>query len=590
MDNLLPLPREITRTGGTCAATFTTCTVCGIGEDTIALLGDNFPGIRFNHVDGVTPTASFGDGELDIAAPDHAEGYSLRVTTDGIQIAGHDPAGLWYGLQTLAQMWGREIPCCEIADWPSIRQRGIQIDLKGYQPRFDRLVEMCRLLARHKINTILLEVEDKYDYACAPGCGVPGAYTSDDLRELSRVCHAAHIQVIPKIQALGHIDYLLWHERYRHLRENDHPFQFCPRNPDAIALWKQMATELMDCFPGHRWFHIGADETGNLGECEVCREFPKADSYVHHVGQCIEHVIESGCTPLMWEDILRNLHDNLSPDELHRTWVLGEKCVLNYWEYGYGGADSDLSMLPKYLDAGMRVWGSSGFTGCGPSWIQNVSVLEGDRAKNIAGWTRAAIENGLEGVIATGWTRIASADPPAEPPEANWLAILYAAESTWCGMERGMTDYLRSVGRTLFGMETGENPLADLLSGDAIATRNADRLSLVRAAHRVDGHEKIRTHFRHWIDLYHGRLGHAMPDYRQNLVRERLEEFTEVVSETRDPYRTNLAEFYEEGTVSEVIESRFGADDDLIADVTTKLERTGMERESGETPMSGVPT
>lgn len=519
--------------------------------------------------------------------PQKPEAYALRVSPESIEIAAGDSAGLWYGLQTAVQLLNSSvdtIPAGEIRDWPAIRRRGIHLDLKGYQPRFDRLLEACYLLSRFRINAILLEVEDKLAYDGAPGVGIPGAYTPSQFRELGQLCTALGIEVIPKLQCLGHVDYLLKHERYAHLREGDHPFQYCPRNEEGMDLWRAMAMELMDCFGGHGYFHIGADETGNLGECPVCREHSKASSYVHRVQQCIDTVLQAGRQPILWEDILRNLHGNLSEDELDSTWTLGRDAVLMYWAYGYGGAGNTFPLLPRYLARDMKVWGASGFSGCGPSWIQNVPPLP-ERALNISAWTKTAIENDLEGVVATGWTRIASADPPAEPPEACWFTMLYAAESMWCGRERPLEDFCQSAARALFGAGVADaygpylksGRAGDVPSGELQAERQAARFALLEAAAGVTAHDAVRQEFQDTLRMYSGRLGVWMPDYRQGLIRGRLKAFEESLARRRGDWAAALEALYEPSTVADAVASRFGDDDELAGRARRALESTKTE-------------
>ena len=104
------------------------------------------------------------------------------------------------------------------------------------------------ILASYKVNSILLELEDKYDFHSAPGIGVPGAYTHEQLKVFSAYAKARHIQIVPKLQSIAHVDYILKHERYRHLREEGHVFQYCAVNREAQKLWESMCEELMDCF------------------------------------------------------------------------------------------------------------------------------------------------------------------------------------------------------------------------------------------------------------------------------------------------------------------------------------------------------
>lgn len=58
--------------------------------------------------------------------PQTAEGYYLKVTADGIVVAGTDDAGTYYGVQTLLQILAQpEVMAVEIKDYPACAQRGV---------------------------------------------------------------------------------------------------------------------------------------------------------------------------------------------------------------------------------------------------------------------------------------------------------------------------------------------------------------------------------------------------------------------------------------------------------------------------------
>ena len=591
---VLPHPQEITQADSVCSvAKLIICRVTGLAEETVDYLKADFPGIAFEMVEGdgfsavlSGHTGCAGEKSVVERIPDAEQGYVLNVRKCCVTIAANDAAGLWYGFQTLVNLKnaGKEIPAGEIRDWPTVKYRGIHVDLKGYQPKFPKLLEMCRLMAQYKINAVLLEVEDKYEFACAPGVGVEGAYTHDQFRELSRVCKALHIEMIPKLQSLGHVDYILKHEAYAHLRENNHPFQFCPRNEEASALWKAMALELIDCFQEHDYFHIGSDETANLGECPVCSQYTKAESYVHCVQKCIDTVIECGKKPIMWEDILRNAHHNLSDDEVETTWSLGRKCILNYWAYGYGTGDENetLPYLPKYLENDMEVWGASAFFGAS-NMIENLPPLKA-RTANVRAWTRTAKENGLEGVIATGWTKFRSADPPAESPDASWMTLIYTAESTWWGQERSLEDFIPVMSRSFWGVDISDAYTAYLLSEDPrdlpkpedrpAATRNAESYALFMAAADMYTHLRNRQDVYFLLHMYHEFYGKKLPDYILNRVKHCTQALKETTAAGRKAFGEALAVFYCEPGVSETMESRFGRDAVLVEQMEELIEKT----------------
>jgi hexosaminidase len=587
-DKLLPHPREFGMSSGTSpVASFNACRVCGLSEETMNLLEEDFPGITFEEDSRDAFFAVIGpeDDELrpneDMAlgAPEGEQGFLLDVDSDRVEIHARDAAGLWYGIQAFYQMRRHdEIPTGEIRDWPAVKYRGVHIDLKGYQFHFRKLIEMCHLLSRYRVNAILLEVEDKFDYACAPEVGVPGSYTAYEFKQLGKVCRALHIELIPKIQTLGHVDYILRHEKYAHLREKDHAFQFCPRNEESLRLWKDMADELIECFPGHQYFHVGSDETANLGECDVCREHSKASSYIHRVGQCIDHIIERDLTPIMWEDILRNAHHNLSEEEVRDTWALGKQCVLNYWVYG---SQFTLDHMDAYLAADMKVWGASAMSGAGPTMIEDYPPLA-DRASNMSLWTEAAVKYDLEGIIATSWTKFRSADPPAESFDASWITALYSAESTWWGQDRDLDEFLRVASEEFWGIDVSDDILDFLLTHDVRALpeslpqapRNNDRLQLLLAAMRFQAHRKLRDDVAYQMHMYHRTLGDALPDYIVNHLRHMLKNYRRSIATNRDLLRSTLDDFYSGDCVEDVILSRFGRDEKIADELESLLDST----------------
>jgi hexosaminidase len=504
------------------------------------------------------------------------------VEPEGVRIGAPSEQGLMYGLMSLIALYRADDGITEaghVRDWPTIRYRGIHLDLKGYQPKYKRLLEFCTLLAEYRINAILLEVEDKYQYRCAPEVAVPGAYTYDEFRGMSTHCARLGITVIPKLQAIGHVDYILRHERFAHLREATHPFMFCPRNDEAFALWRDMAAELIDCFAEHEFLHIGADETATLGACEVCKPYTKAESYVHLVERCIDYVCEQDKRPIMWEDILRNAHGNLKPEEVRTTWDLGKKAILNYWVYG----SESLDMMGPYEDAGMTVWGASAFSGAGPTMFEDVPPVP-ERFANIAMWTAAAKEHELDGVIATSWTKFRSADPPAESPDASWITLLYAAESMWRGAERAIDDFVSVMSRSFWGIdindaygefiltrEAGALPVAPLALA---APRNAERFKLWQAGVEVLRHRRLRDDMHYLLHMYHGMLGRELPDYILDRIRFISDELGMSIERRGAALDTALRTFYEDHNVDEVMACRFGRDALLVEEANALIAKT----------------
>lgn len=97
-------------------------------------------------------------------------------------------------------------------------------------------------------------------------------------------------------------------------------------------MFADMAGEVMELHADSRYFHIGADETFHLGQCERCREFAekhgKSKLFVDYVNKVGEFIKSRGKTPILWYDYLTNYPKEV--DNLSRDF-----CIM-YWEYRMG--------------------------------------------------------------------------------------------------------------------------------------------------------------------------------------------------------------------------------------------------------------
>ena len=174
-----------------------------------------------------------------------AESYTLEVKEDGINIAGKDPAGVFYGVQSLLALLKQEddetfAPAYEITDSPAYPYRGFHIDVgRNFQSK-ETILRVLDILARYKINKLLLyltedegwrlDIEELPELAqvsgrrghtlndslnLQPGYGSGpfaddpdsfgnGFYTREDFKEIIRYAHDRHIEVIPSLNLPAH--------------------------------------------------------------------------------------------------------------------------------------------------------------------------------------------------------------------------------------------------------------------------------------------------------------------------------------------------------------------------------------------------
>jgi hexosaminidase len=246
-----------------------------------------------------------------------SEGYTLSVQPNQVVIEGNDAAGLFWGTRTLLQSFrdssaGPEIPCMEIEDWPDIRWRSIHYDTKHHQGSFEYVQEFIRNLARYKVDMLVWEWEDKLAYERHPEVGAPGAFTKEQMQELTAFARQYHVQIVPLVQGLGHVSFILKHPQHRHLREiPDSSWEFCPLKEGSYELLFDLWDEAMEATPGSEFLHIGSDETYELGLGEACGCKQKADEigkaglmqlFLQRSG---EHVESRGRRALCWANAPR---------------------------------------------------------------------------------------------------------------------------------------------------------------------------------------------------------------------------------------------------------------------------------------------
>ena len=153
-----------------------------------------------------------------------ADEYDL-VIARFIQITARSERGLFYGLQTLLQilqLTQNNLPYQIVHDFPKEGLRAIHFDFKRNRPSMSFLLDQIHILAQYKINTILWEWEDKFPFVEDLECLChPTAFTIEEKDQLLEECWQYFIEVIPLVQSLGHLEFVLKYPGFRHLSESD---------------------------------------------------------------------------------------------------------------------------------------------------------------------------------------------------------------------------------------------------------------------------------------------------------------------------------------------------------------------------------
>jgi hypothetical protein len=185
------------------------------------------------------------------------------------------------------------------------------------------------VLSELGFDTILWEVENAFEWQTCPECAVPDTLPIRELTRLLAVARSLGLENIPLMQTLGHCEYVLRNERYAHLREHGCIDQYCPLQPELLSFLERWMDEYLEVFDAPKYFHVGADETMQLGVCPDCRDYAAqhgvAGLYRKHMDPIIAMVRAKGARPLLWADMFLSHPESLSG--------LSHELILCDWGY-----------------------------------------------------------------------------------------------------------------------------------------------------------------------------------------------------------------------------------------------------------------
>ena len=254
--------------------------------------------------------------------------YSLEVLPHRINIQGKNPAGLFYGVQTLIQLLPVEdtvgkkilVPAVKIEDAPAFSYRGMHLDVARHFMPVWFVKKYIDYLALHKLNYFHWHLTDDQGWRIEskkhprlnevgayrdgtiiglyPGTGVDstrygGYYTIEEMKEIVDYAAKRYITIVPEIDLPGHCMAAL--ATYPHLGTESNGDvkpaitwgiynklnNVMAPSEEAFAFLEDVFGELMDIFPGE-YIHIGMDECCH----RWWKESPKTQEFIkeHNLG------------------------------------------------------------------------------------------------------------------------------------------------------------------------------------------------------------------------------------------------------------------------------------------------------------------
>jgi hexosaminidase len=309
------------------------------------------------------------------------EGYTLHVTPKEVEITAPTPQGLFYGVQSLLQLFPPEIlqadyelvpqntkwtaPAVKIKDYPRFHYRGMQLDVaRHFEPVWfvKRYIDM---MAMYKYNTFhwhltgdqgwriqikkypkLTEIGAWRDSTLIGHKGkgnavfdherTGGFYTQKQIREVVAYAKKRFVTVIPEIEMPGHSSAALAAYPKLGCRFKGHiPFHvrstwgifktiFCPSDYTFNFL-ENVLTEVMDLFPS-KYIHIGGDEAPKtawkkspLAQHVMKREGLKNEKQLqsYFISRMEKFLNDHGRSIIGWDEILEG---GLAPNATVESW------------------------------------------------------------------------------------------------------------------------------------------------------------------------------------------------------------------------------------------------------------------------------
>jgi hexosaminidase len=299
-----------------------------------------------------------------------AEGYRLRVEPTQVILAASQPAGAYWGTQTLRQLLPAQpgagaasLPAVTIADKPRYGWRGMHLDVSRHFFPVEFIKQYIDYLALHKLNTFHWHLTDdqgwrieikKYPRLTSVGGyragtlighygeAVPrydqqrygGFYTQAQIKEVVAYARQRYITVVPEIEMPGHALAAL--TAYPELACTSGPFQlaqtwgvfddiFCAGNEQTFQFLQDVLAEVVPLFPG-KIVHIGGDEAPKTRwhACPKCQARMQAEHLKdehelqsYFVQRIEKYLNGKGKSIIGWDEILEG---GLAPNAAVMSW------------------------------------------------------------------------------------------------------------------------------------------------------------------------------------------------------------------------------------------------------------------------------
>eukprot|EP00092_Neocalanus_flemingeri_P009855 GFUD01010622.1.p1 GENE.GFUD01010622.1~~GFUD01010622.1.p1 ORF type:complete len:482 (+),score=150.92 GFUD01010622.1:370-1815(+) len=291
----------------------------------------------------------------------------------------------------------------------------VHLDMKGGPPTLSYLLTLLPMFKEWGTTGLVVEWEDMFPWSGSLSMlARPGHYTLGMVGELLRAAEQHKLEVVPLVQTFGHMEFVLKHEQFKHLREMEmFPNSMMPVAVDSEergvrVLVTEMVRQVVAAHPSLTTIHIGCDEVWCLGQSGLTRQHLETrgrsviDVFLEHTAMVATAArqMRTGVKVLVWDDMMRTA----SVEQLLEAGL--DKLVQPViWSYGQVLAFPP-GMLERYQSVWGEgnIWGGSAWRGATGSNMQATTIRH--HLDNHLAWLSVLQEMpDLAGIVLTGWAR-----------------------------------------------------------------------------------------------------------------------------------------------------------------------------------------
>lgn len=387
------------------------------------------------------------------------QAYKLSLSSSGVAVEANSPAGLYYGIETLIQLFDAGngkilLPEGEITDWPDLAMRMIYWDCAHHLDRIETFRRAIDRASHYKINAIALKLEGHFQFKSAQPIVEPNAFTPAEYQQLTDYAREHFVQLVPYLDAPAHVSFILKHPEYNALRAiRNSNYELSLTNEGTYDLLSGMFGDLIEANKGGKYILLSTDEAYYAGKAEGEKEAAaKAGGNGRLLASFITRVAgelhDKGRTVISWCEYPLTMTDIEALPQHLVNGVFNEEWAPAFRQRGinqfiYTSTQGEEPLFPEYY----RQNGQKGRVG---------EILE-TVSSNIA-----AGKSEIPGIIVAAW------GDSGLHPETFWLGYAAATAAAWNLQILDAEDLTRRFFKTFYGDDVSEmDQIYSLLSSQA---------------------------------------------------------------------------------------------------------------------------